>query len=96
MFKNYGEPRSFTDKERKWAAFLLETRARRLAEWDEYKYLLVLEDLYGRLRDDGTAVARELAQGLRGTDLEILDTFVVNCSALAIVKGLLQAPPASE
>lgn len=96
MFKNYIEPRRFSDEEKKWAALLLKTRDQRITEWDEYKYLSVLEDLYRRLRDDGIAVARKLAQGYRGTDLETLDTYVVNCSAIAIVRGLLSVPPDAE
>lgn len=96
MFKNYIEPPRFTDEEKSWAAFLLKTRGSRLAKWDEYQYLTVLEDLYGRLRDDGAAMARKLAQGHRGTNLEVLDTYVVNCSAIGIVRGLLKVPPLPE
>lgn len=95
MFKSYVEPWSFGDEEREVAALLLERRAHRLATWNEHKYIAVMEDLYGRLRDDGPKVARALALGLAGTDLETLDTFVINCSALAVVRGLLEVPPST-
>jgi hypothetical protein len=92
MFKDYRAPSSFTEEHVAWAAVLLAKREGRLAEWSRQKYLDVLEDLYVRLRHGDHQTARAMLHGAAKAELPMLDTFVVNCSALAIVQGLLQTP----
>ena len=91
MYKDYQEPLTFTDEHRAWASELLAKREHRLAHWDRSKYLAVLTDLYSRLRGVPSE-GKQWAQHVRGEPLEFLDTLVVNCSAKAIVEGLLQPP----
>lgn len=94
MYKDYIEPPTFTDEHRAWATELLAKREQRLAQWDRRRYLNVLTDLYGRLRNSPSE-GKKWTQHLQGVPLEGLDTMVVNCSAKAIVAGLLQPPEQS-
>lgn len=94
MYKDYIQPPNFTDEHLVWTSELLAKREDRLAHWDRRKYLNVLTDLYGRIRNSPSE-GKKWTQHVRDLPLEMLDTMVVNCSAKAIVSGLLQPPQQS-
>ena len=94
MFKDYREPGSFTDEHRTWAKKLLKRRTHRLQNWDKTQYLRVLEDLYSRIRGNHQEAVL-LARNVEDQELEALDTMVINCSAIAIVLGVLSDPSQS-